>query len=73
MLIRFGKPSKYDQLPYGTICKRISTMGETFEVYIQMGKNDSYPCWEMVGIFTPQTENTIADEVRRIFHIEKVN
>jgi hypothetical protein len=73
MLIRSGKPSQYDQSPYGTLCKRVKAMSDVFENYIQMSKNDCYPCWEKVGIFTPDTECLIVEEVNRLLRIKEVS
>lgn len=56
MLIRTGEPSKYDEFPYGTPCKVAKTMGDTFELYVQISHDDASPCWEKVGIFPTETD-----------------
>jgi hypothetical protein len=73
MLVRFSKPCKYDQSSYGTVCKTIKTMSDTFEIYIQMSKDECYPCWEKVGIFSEKTEHLISEEVNRILNIKQVS
>ena len=72
MLIRFGEPSRYDQSPYGTLCKKVKMMSDIFEVYIQISEDDSKPCWEKIGIFSPKTENLIGHEVKRILNRKKI-
>lgn len=70
MLIRTGAPCKYDQSPCGTLCKKVTSLSDKFEVYIQMSKDESKPCWEKIGIFTTETENLIEVEVKRILGIK---
>ncbi len=72
MLIRTGEPSKYDQSPFGTICKRVKTMDDTFEIYVQLSEDDSVPCWEKVGIFSSETNDKIQEEVERIVSVRRV-
>ena len=71
MIIRSGEPCKYDQSPYGTVCKRVKPLNEKFEIYVQMSKNENYPQWEKVGIFSQSSEHTIASEVERVLSIKK--
>lgn len=72
VLVRTGEPSKYDQSPYGTLCKKVKMMSDVFEMYIQMNKDDCNPRWEKVGIFSPETENLAIVEVNRILNIKKI-
>lgn len=72
IIVRYGEPSKYDQAPYGTLCKRIKTMSEAFEMYIQTSKNDTDPCWEKVGIFYPETEALMIKEVNEILNMRNI-
>ncbi len=71
MLIRAGEPSKYDQSPYGTLCKKVKTLNDNFEIYIQTSKDDCNPCWEKIGVFSQKTERLILKEVARILSIKK--
>jgi hypothetical protein len=71
MLFRSGEPTKYDQSPYGTICKRVKSLTDKFEIYVQMSKNDCCPLWEKVGMFSPETESLIEEEVNKILNIKK--
>ena len=66
MLIRTGEPSKYDEFPYGTPCKVAKTIGDTFEVYVQISHDETSPCWERIGIFSSDTEQTIQEEIERV-------
>lgn len=71
MLIRHGEPSNLDQAPYGTLCKSVKTLCDTFEVYVQISENEEIPCWEKVGIFNSETEYTIQDESNRVLSSRK--
>ena len=56
MIHRWSAPSKYDQLPCGTIiCTSIkyknSELIPWLEVYVQISKYDSSPLWEHIGRF----------------------
>jgi len=66
MLLRSGEPSKYDEAPYGTLCKTAKTLGDTFEIYVQLSLNEESPRWERVGVFSPETEHDIGSEVERV-------
>jgi len=63
MLIRCGEPSKYDHAPCGSICKVTKPTSEDFELYIQIGADESDPCWEKIGDFTAAT---VLDAVEKI-------
>lgn len=52
MIIRQSEPSKYDQSPFGTVCKcMIDREHDTFEVYVQLSANEDIPRWDFVGSF----------------------
>lgn len=51
MLVRYGKPSKYDIAPYGKVCKVITHNDDIYEIYLQTSKNLESPCWEILDRF----------------------
>lgn len=71
-IVRWGKPSKHDQLPYGTICKSGHTAKQMFEIYVQMSHDDQFPEWEKVGDFSPVTYHVIEEEVNKILNVKQV-
>lgn len=68
-ITRYHPPTKYDQLPLGTICKTIHdhsptvsydlnpaiTTDDSFDLYIQLSKDADHPHWERFGIFLEKT------------------
>ena len=71
LIVRWGKPSKHDQLSYGTICQSLGR-GDSFDIYVQMNEDDSNPLWEMVGTFSPKTQDLIMEEVNRLLNLKQV-
>jgi hypothetical protein len=65
MLIRYGKPSEYDQCPMGTLCKSIKSLDDAFDIYIQTNSNEEEPLWELIGSFTPETEHTLSSLLKK--------
>lgn len=47
VLIRHSKPNKYDQAPYGTVCKVINDFKES-ETYKQISNDQDNPIWEYI-------------------------
>ncbi len=47
VLIRHSRPNKYDQAPYGALCKVISDHKES-ETYKQTSNDPDCPIWEYV-------------------------
>lgn len=66
MLLRSGEPSKYDEAPYGTLCKTAKTMCDTFEIYVQTNLNSEAPHWEFVGVFSKESEYEIQEQSEHI-------
>jgi hypothetical protein len=74
LIVRSGKPSRYDQLPYGAICQALTDPhSDNFEIYVQMNQDDRIPRWEKVGVFSPETQQSIMEEVNKIFNMKKVS
>lgn len=71
MIGRWGKPSKHDQVPYGTICKSGSIYNQIFEIYVQMSEDDKNPSWEKVGDFRPANYHLIEEEVKKILSLKQ--
>jgi len=47
ILNRYGKPGRYDMVPYGTLCKVSSGDSGEFEVYRQISEDENVPLWEL--------------------------
>lgn len=71
MIQRYGAPSKYDQSPYGTLCKSGREGSDVFAVYIQMSENDELPHWEKIGMFAIGMDDVIIEEANRILNIKQ--
>lgn len=54
VIIRTGNPSKFDQNPFGTLCKTMDYRKNNYDLYIQINKNDANPSWQMIGSFSEQ-------------------
>jgi hypothetical protein len=54
ILHRFGEPNKFDQSPYGTLCKVRN--GESYTVYRQISHDSENPEWVLVE-FPEEIEN----------------
>ena len=72
MIQRYGAPSKYDQSPYGTLCKSGREGSDVFAVYIQMSENDELHHWEKIGMFALGTDDMIIKEANRILSIKQI-
>jgi len=72
MIVRSGEPCKYDQSPYGTICKREKLMGEKIEIYVQISKNENFPKWELIGVFPKCSERATINELKKKLNIKKI-
>lgn len=51
MIIRHSSPSKLDHAPFGTTCKVIHTLADTFDLYKQYGSQEDSPDWQLLGTF----------------------
>jgi len=51
ILIRYGIPSKLDQVPYGTQCRVMCPDKMSFDLYLQMSHIESEPSWVISGTF----------------------
>ena len=71
MIRRYGAPSKYDQSPYGTLCKSGKEGSNVFAVYIQMNEDDEFPLWEKIGMFAIDMDDVIIEEANRILNIKQ--
>lgn len=61
IILRHGKPSSLDSLPYGTACKVVT--GDKLELYIQTNKHElEDPHWEFIGTFDKDIGEFIIDE-----------
>jgi hypothetical protein len=65
MLIRYGKPSKYDHAPYGTPCKVVNALSDDFTLYLQVSDNEENPVWHEIGIFSQYDEH-VQDKIKEV-------
>ena len=49
IIIRNGKPNKYDQAPQGALCKVITSLSQDCDLYKQISSHDDEPIWEFIG------------------------
>jgi hypothetical protein len=54
-LIRYSKPSKLDQAPYGTQCKVISALTADYDLYQQMSMDEQRPFWQQIDTYKKPT------------------
>lgn len=51
ILERYGQPGKFDEAPYGSICKVSDHHHESFDLYVQISKTIT-PIWEFIDKFS---------------------
>lgn len=69
VLIRHGKPSKYDEAPLGTMCKIMNATETNYDLYIQYSADDAHPRWEYMGNFDIDDEH-LCDKIQAIHEKE---
>jgi len=64
ILIRRGIPGKYDEAPYGTLCR----VGETdYDLYVQLSDEEDCPKWALVGGFNKNhSQDRIFQEIQKV-------
>lgn len=62
VLIRHGVPTKYDHAAYGTYCKSVNTIGDGFELFIQLSHEEDDPNWISYGNYS-HVDDTHIDEL----------
>jgi hypothetical protein len=53
---RHSPPNKYDEAPFGTHCKVLHEVSNTYDLYIQYSKEDGHPKWELIEVGIPVEE-----------------
>jgi len=48
-IVRHGAPSKMDYAIYGSVCIVADHGNDTFDLYVQVSKNEEDPKWDLVG------------------------
>jgi len=51
VLMRHSKPSNLDQAPQGSLCKVLKVLSSEYDLYKQIGSDESNPYWELIGTF----------------------
>jgi hypothetical protein len=63
VIVRTGKPSQFDQFEYGTLCRVENHHHNDYELYLQVGKDEEHPQWELLGLFNSDSPQQYIDEL----------
>lgn len=62
-LIRYSQPTILDQAKYGTKCVVKNSNSDSYGLYVQTGKDQMNPQWELVGMFNSHTSQQYTDQL----------
>lgn len=73
VIVRHGIPTSLDQAPYGTVCNVVDHHQDKYDTYLQVGKNEEIPEWELLESFNARTssehiEGRISSRLRKNIH-----
>jgi hypothetical protein len=56
-IVRYAPPTKYDEAPFGTHCKVIHELSDTYDLYIQYSHDEEHPKWELMQTEIPKDQD----------------
>lgn len=62
-LIRYGKPTRFDEAPHGSKCTVFDLHSDIHNIYVQINKESGKPNWEHIGEFNKHTHDTYIEEL----------
>ena len=63
VIVRTGRPTQFDQFEYGTMCRSEDHHHNNYELYVQVGKHEESPQWELMGLFNNDSPQAYIDEI----------
>ena len=61
-ITRYSEPSSFDHAPRGSICKKIRSMSDDFEIWVQVSEKEEEPCWVMAGSYNSDTPDSLIEQ-----------
>jgi hypothetical protein len=63
VIVRTGPPHQFDQFEYGSVCRSQDHNHDKYDLYLQVGKHEVCPQWELIGSFFHDAPQDHIDEL----------
>lgn len=62
-IVRHSSPTSLDQAPHGSKCIVKDNHHSDYELYVQAGKDEDHPKWDLVGVFNDKSSDFYIEQL----------